>query len=191
MAPAPGYNPGYAPGGYGYGYVQPTESKAVTALVLGLVSLFCFGPLTGIPAAIIAPAETAPTGRRLKFRALLPIRPQFIVFLALRWVAEHLVGLVDFLEFLLGFFLVLGDVGMIFPRQFAKSLLDLGIAREPRHAETFVIIFILDCHIHGIATCEIAAILETMMPVVSFLSKLCPRLTRTLYASNAVCAAMG
>ena len=53
MAPAPGYNPGYAPGGYGYGYVQPTESKAVTALVLGLVSLFCFGPLTGIPAIIL------------------------------------------------------------------------------------------------------------------------------------------
>ena len=51
MSPAPGYGPGANP--YGYGYVRPTENKAVTSLVLGIVSLFCFGPLTGIPAIIL------------------------------------------------------------------------------------------------------------------------------------------
>lgn len=48
IAPAPGYVPSY-----GYGYAVPTEGKAVTALVLGIVSIFCFGPLTGIPAIIL------------------------------------------------------------------------------------------------------------------------------------------
>ncbi|MGH7280856.1 MAG: DUF4190 domain-containing protein [Polyangiaceae bacterium] len=58
MSPPPGYQQGYPPGyggnPYGYGYVRPTENKAVTALVLGIVSIFCsFGFLTGIPAIIL------------------------------------------------------------------------------------------------------------------------------------------
>lgn len=51
MSPAPGYAPNANP--YGYGYVRPTENKAITSLVLGIVSLFCMGPLTGIPAIIL------------------------------------------------------------------------------------------------------------------------------------------
>lgn len=31
---------------------QPTNGVAVAAMVLGLIGLFCFGPLTGLPALI-------------------------------------------------------------------------------------------------------------------------------------------
>src|ERR1043165_5402104 len=75
---------------------------------------------------------------------------------------------------------------MKFPRQLAKSFLDLGIARGPRHAEALVIIFVSNCHIRGIATCENAAILGTMMPVVSLLSKRSLR-TCVLIWSAATC----
>ena len=51
MSAAPGYGPGVNP--YGYGYTRPTESKAVTSLVLGIVSIFCFGIFTGVPAIIL------------------------------------------------------------------------------------------------------------------------------------------
>lgn len=44
---------GYSPSPYGYGYAAPTEGKAVTALVLGIVSIFCFGIFAGIPAIIL------------------------------------------------------------------------------------------------------------------------------------------
>src|SRR3569833_320653 len=69
-----------------------------------------------VAAARVAPAETAPTGRRLKIRALLPILTQLVVFHAFGGIAEDFVGLIDFLEFLFRLLFVLGDVGMIFPR---------------------------------------------------------------------------
>ncbi len=49
--PPPGGYPPQAPGGYG---VPPQNNgKAITALVLGLVSFLCCGPFTGIPAFFI------------------------------------------------------------------------------------------------------------------------------------------
>jgi hypothetical protein len=51
IQPAPGYV--QPMGGYGgYGYAAPTDGKATASLVLGIVSIFCFGFLSGIPAII-------------------------------------------------------------------------------------------------------------------------------------------
>jgi thiol-disulfide isomerase/thioredoxin len=36
-----------------YGQAPQTDEKAIVALVLGALSVFCFGPLTGIPAIIV------------------------------------------------------------------------------------------------------------------------------------------
>ena len=62
--PAPAYNPPPPPTNYvgpGSSQPQPTppgsNSKAVLALVLGIASVFCCGPFTGIPAAIIGKME--------------------------------------------------------------------------------------------------------------------------------------
>ena len=57
-----------------------------------------------------------------------PIGPQLVVLFALLGVAEHLVGLVDFLEFFLRPLFVLGHVGMVLAGQFAKGLADVVVA---------------------------------------------------------------
>ncbi len=51
VGPPPG--PGYPPPNMGYRAPQPTEGKAVTSLVLGLLSIFCFGIFSGIPAVVV------------------------------------------------------------------------------------------------------------------------------------------
>ena len=103
-----------------------------------------------LPAAKrLAAAKTAGTGRRTEFRAGFPVRAQFVVFFALVRVAEDFVGLVDLLEFFLGLLFVLGDIGMKFTRQLAKSFFDLVLARRARHAEALVIIFVLNGHRPG------------------------------------------
>jgi Domain of unknown function (DUF4190)/Thioredoxin len=48
VQPAPGYGGGYG----GYGYMVPTDGKATASLVLGLLSIFCFGLVSGIPAIV-------------------------------------------------------------------------------------------------------------------------------------------
>lgn len=53
--PPPGY--GAQPPGYGYGYPpgpQGTSQKAVWSLVLGIVSIFCFGFLAGTAAIVLS-----------------------------------------------------------------------------------------------------------------------------------------
>src|ERR1039458_875032 len=64
-------------------------------------------------------------------------------------VAQHLVGLVDFLELLFRLLLVLRDVRMEFARELAKSLLDFRIARPAGHTQGFVVVFILHRHNQG------------------------------------------
>src|SRR6185503_14714305 len=65
---------------------------------------------------------------------------QLIVGTPLLGILEHLVGLVDRLEFLLrAGFLVL--VRMVFARQLAIRRLDLGLARIGLHAQDLVIVF--------------------------------------------------
>ena len=98
------------------------------------------------PAPAPTAGETFPTGRRAEFGALLPVRTEFVVFLALGGIAEDFVSLVDFLEFLFGGFFVLGDVGVILARQLAESLFDFFVGSGARHTQDFVIIFKLHRH---------------------------------------------
>jgi thiol-disulfide isomerase/thioredoxin len=48
IQPAPGYVQNYG----GYGYAAPTDGKATASLVLGIISVMCFIPFTGIAAII-------------------------------------------------------------------------------------------------------------------------------------------
>ncbi len=65
------------------------------------------------------------TLRRRSVAALLPVGPQFIVFGPFFRVSEHLIGFVDFLEFLLRRLLVLGGIGVKLAGELAKCALDL------------------------------------------------------------------
>src|SRR5207244_12713496 len=67
---------------------------------------------------------TAPLRRRLESARLVPVGAQLIVFLAFVRIAQDFISFVDLLKFLLGGFFVLGDVGMVFARQFAKRAPD-------------------------------------------------------------------
>ncbi len=64
---------------------------------------------SGLPPAAILPLLPG----LLKFLGMLPILAVFVVFLAVFGVAQHLVGFVDLLEFLLGVLIVGVDVGMV------------------------------------------------------------------------------
>src|SRR5579859_5723615 len=75
--------------------------------------------------AATSASEAFPTWRRTKLRPLFPIRAQLVVLLPFRRVAQNLVGLVYFLKLFFGLFLVLGNIGVIFPGKLAKSLLDI------------------------------------------------------------------
>src|SRR5687768_2529772 len=101
----------------------------------------------------VLPAEAAPSAEssagamctRRRLRAI-PICAERIVLLALGWVAQHLIRLVDLLELLLRGLLVLRHVRMILPRQLPKRLPDVirrGVARDP---ERLVIILELNWH---------------------------------------------
>ena len=103
------------------------------------------------PAVALAEVESArtrtpgllPPRRR---PAMFPVRAKLIVFAALLRIAEHLVGLVDLLEFLLGGLLVLRRVGMKLPGELAEGALDFVLARGLRDPERLVIIAILNGH---------------------------------------------
>ena len=71
---------------------------------------------------------------------MLPIRAEFIVAFAFLGIAEHLVGFVDFLEFLLRRFLVLGRVGMVLTREFAERGFDFGLRCGFGDSEGLVVI---------------------------------------------------
>ena len=101
---------------------------------------------TGTAPECLAAPRTAVAGRRTELGAGLPIRAQLVIFLALAGIGKHLVSFVDLLEFFLRLLFVLGHVGMKFPRQLAKSLLDFNIGRRPGHPQTLVIIFVLHGH---------------------------------------------
>src|SRR5207302_3897061 len=89
---------------------------------------------------------TAPLRRRLKSARLVPIGAELIVLLALLRIAQDFVGFIDLLKFFFSRLLVLGDVGMIFARQFPERAFDLVIGRSFRDAESFVIIPELHSH---------------------------------------------
>src|SRR5690606_24033905 len=77
------------------------------------------------------------------------VRAQLVVLGALVLVAQHLVGLVDGLEALLGARL-LADVGVVLARQPAVGGLDLRLAGRRLDAEGFVVVL----ELHGLALSE-------------------------------------
>src|ERR1035437_5133124 len=89
---------------------------------------------------------TRPVRRRPRIHASIPIGTQLVVFPATFRIAQHLIGLVDFLEFLLRRLFVFGDVRMILAGQLAEALLDVFLRRLRRHPEHLVIIFEFNGH---------------------------------------------
>jgi Protein of unknown function (DUF2905) len=63
-----------------------------------------------------------------------------IVFFAFLWVAQYFVRFVDLLKFFFGGLFVLGDVGMMFARQLAKSAANLVFGCRFGHTECLVVI---------------------------------------------------
>ena len=101
----------------------------------------------GAPAAKrLAAGKSAMAGRRTEFRSGFPVGTEFVKLLALGGISENFVGFVDLLEFFLGLFFVLGDVGMILARELAEGFFDLVVGRGARDAEGLVIIFVLNGH---------------------------------------------
>jgi hypothetical protein len=70
-----------------------------------------------------APVET--TGIAARALPLLPTGPQLIVFTPFLRVSQHLMGLIDLFEALLGLFVARVNVGVIFASQTTVGFLDL------------------------------------------------------------------
>src|SRR5207244_7055375 len=87
-----------------------------------------------------------PSRRRLKSARPVPIGPELIVLLPLFRVAQYLVGFVDLLKFLFRRLFVLGDIGMMFPRQLAKCGANFILGGRFRDTECFVIVSKLNWH---------------------------------------------
>src|SRR5207249_11612140 len=87
-----------------------------------------------------------PSPRRLKSARPVPIRAKLIVLLSLFRVAQHLVGFVDLFKFLFRGLFVLGDIGMMFPRQLAKCGANFVLGGRFRDTECFVIVSKLNWH---------------------------------------------
>src|SRR5262249_41164235 len=88
-----------------------------------------------IPAALRAAA-----GRGACLLVHPPVRPELVVLLALRRIAQDLVRFVDFLELRLGGLVAWIDVGMVLARQLAERLLDFLLRRRLRDAERRVVV---------------------------------------------------
>ena len=82
----------------------------------------------------------AARGRTETRAGLLPVRPEFVVFFAFVRVAEDFVGLVDLFEFFLGRLFVLGQIGMVLPREFAEGFFDFVGRRRFGDTERLVVI---------------------------------------------------
>src|ERR1044071_8938485 len=67
----------------------------------------------------------APLWRRLESARSVPICAELVVLCAFLWVAQYLVRFVDLFKFFFSSLLVLGNVGVILARQFAKSAANL------------------------------------------------------------------
>src|SRR5262249_9240230 len=87
-----------------------------------------------------------PLRRWLETAGPVPISAKLIVFLALFWIAQNLVGLVDLLKFFFGGLFVLGHVGVILARQLAKRAANFLVGCRFRHTECFIIISKLYWH---------------------------------------------
>ena len=91
-----------------------------------------------------APAETAAGGAAMGaglfvFRGVAPVFAVAVIFGAGVGVRQHVVGFVDFLEFILGGGIVLVDVRVVLPRQPAVRLADFLFRGVFGDAQDFVV----------------------------------------------------
>ena len=97
-------------------------------------------------------SASGPARAAARLASRFPIGAQLVVLPATLRMAQDLIGLVDFLEFFLRRLLVLGDIGMILPRQRAEGLLDFLVRRLGRHTQNPVIVLEFSGH-GGLALC--------------------------------------
>src|SRR5262249_3045089 len=82
----------------------------------------------------------APLRRLLEFARPCSIFTELVVFFSFLRVAQDFVRFIYLFKFFFSGLFVLGDVGMMFAGQLAKSAANLVFAGRFRHAECFVII---------------------------------------------------
>src|SRR5712671_3316838 len=98
-------------------------------------------PAASASAKYVAEIDIAfPLRRRSELGAVLPVGAKLIVFGSLFGISEHFISFLDFLELLFRLFAVGVQVGMVFPGEFAMSLLDFLILGIAGHAQRFVIV---------------------------------------------------
>ena len=100
----------------------------------------------GTSAARATASGATPIRRRTELGSRAPAGAELIVALSLSGIAQHFVGLVDFLEAFFGLLLVLGDIRMEFARELAERFLDLRFARGAGHSQNLVIVFVSNGH---------------------------------------------
>ena len=72
---------------------------------------------------------------------MLPVFSVLIVLFPLLRITQHLIGLVDLLEFFVRFLVVRVEVRMVLPRQFPVCGPDLILGRGLAHPQYFIIIY--------------------------------------------------
>ena len=76
----------------------------------------------------------------LPLLVLLPARPELVVLLPLFRIAEHLIGLVDLLESILGGLVALVNVGVMLAGKLPEGGADLLLGGRPRNAQDRVVV---------------------------------------------------
>src|SRR5262249_19717872 len=101
-------------------------------------------------AEVHRPAARLSPGAALRRRLLVhpPVRAELVVLLALRWIAEDFVRLVDLLEARLRRLVARVDVRVMPSRKLPVRLLDFLLGRRLRDAERGVVVF----EVHRIGT---------------------------------------
>src|SRR5690242_6233327 len=92
------------------------------------------------------PGPLLPARWRPEFRALFPVRAEFIILLSFPRITEDFIRLVDLLELFLGGLFVFGDVGVVLSGEFAERLANVLVTRCPFNSQNPVIVPELDCH---------------------------------------------
>ena len=123
-----------------------TPAATAKELLEEIAETGAFKMKLGSARAATETSTTAARGRRRLALGMIPIGAELIVLAALDRIAEDFIGFVEFLELFLGGGFILGDVGMIFARQFTECFLDFLVGRRARDAEDFVIIFEFNGH---------------------------------------------
>jgi hypothetical protein len=107
-------------------------------------------PFLKASARTSATAAPALSGRLLglfKLFRMLPVFSVLVVFFSLFRIAQHLICLIDLLEFFIRFLVVGVQVGMMLPRQLPVCGPDFVLGCGFAHPQYFIIIY----EIHGMA----------------------------------------